>query len=97
MNPGGSIVPHDPFFCREAASYGNVTVSVVAAHGVIGAMRRAGIVVQSWVKPEVDPPKVCALPRGVAGLIVFDDPIGFGQEELPLVFEHIQLGVEAEV
>jgi hypothetical protein len=76
---------------------GSVTVSVVAAHGVMGAMRRSGIVVQSWVKPEVDPPKFCALPRGVAGLIVFNDPIGFGQEELPLVFEHIQLGVEAEV
>jgi hypothetical protein len=43
VNLGGSIVPHDPFFSREAASDGSVTVPVVAAHGVMGAMRRAGV------------------------------------------------------
>ena len=32
--------------------------------GVMGTRRRGDGAVQSWVKPEVDPPRVCALPRG---------------------------------
>ncbi len=66
------------------------------AHGVIGAKRRAGkslslgssrrLTLQSF-----------ALCSQVAGrLIHFEDPIGIGQEQLPLVFEDVQLGVEAE-
>ena len=31
----------------------------------MGRALRGGGAVQSWVKPEVDPPRVCALPRGV--------------------------------
>lgn len=30
-------------------------------------------------------------------LIVFEYPVGCGQEELPLALEHVQLGVEAEL
>jgi hypothetical protein len=39
-----------------------------------------------------------ALGSGVGGrLIVFENPVGCGQEELPLVFECVQLRVEAEL
>jgi hypothetical protein len=41
-----------------------MTVSGVQAVGVVGAILRGGGAVQSWVKPEVDPPTDCALPRG---------------------------------
>ena len=30
----------------------------------MGAWPRGDDAVQAWVKPEVDPPEVCALPRG---------------------------------
>jgi len=35
----------------------------VAERGLMGAKRRDGGTVQSWVKPEVDPPRVCARQR----------------------------------
>jgi hypothetical protein len=60
----GSSSSHDPFFSREAASEGSMVVSGVQAAGVMGARRRGGGAVQPWVKPEVDPPRGCALPRG---------------------------------
>jgi hypothetical protein len=60
----GSSSSHDPFFSRAAASEGSMTVSGVQAAGVMGARRRGGGAVQPWVKPEVDPPRGCALPRG---------------------------------
>jgi hypothetical protein len=41
-----------------------VQAAGVQAAGVVGAILRGGGAVQSWVKPEVDPPSVCALPRG---------------------------------
>jgi hypothetical protein len=41
-----------------------MTVSGVQAVGVVGAILRGGGAVQSWVKPEVDPPRVYALQRG---------------------------------
>ena len=50
---GRGIVSHAPSFSREAA------------FGVMGMGRRGSGAVQSWVKPEVDPPKVGALLRGV--------------------------------
>jgi hypothetical protein len=52
---GGFIVSYDPFFSREAA--------FLRARGVVGSGRRDSGATQSWVKPEVDPPKVTALPR----------------------------------
>ena len=38
---GRDIVSHDPFFSREAASEGSMTVSVVQAAGVMGIRLRA--------------------------------------------------------
>ncbi len=46
---GGFIVSHDPFFSRAAA--------FLRVRGVVGSGRRDSGAVQSWVKPEVDPPK----------------------------------------
>ena len=44
--PGRGIVPHAPFFSRNAAS----------THGVVGTGRRYYNAFQPWVRPEADPP-----------------------------------------
>jgi hypothetical protein len=60
---GRVIVPHDPFFSREAASEGSMTVSVVHAQGVAWAVL-AGWCLRViprlpcliWAMPEDGPP-----------------------------------------
>ncbi|MFM8764038.1 MAG: hypothetical protein ACKOEZ_04275, partial [Spartobacteria bacterium] len=56
-----AIVPHGPKFSHNAAfSAGEAMWASSREHGA--AMAKA---VQSWVKPEVDPPTNNALPRGI--------------------------------
>jgi hypothetical protein len=50
---------------QDSAAKRREDVDEVAARGLMGAKRRGGGTVQSWVKPEVDPPIGCALPREV--------------------------------
>jgi hypothetical protein len=58
----GSILRHDPFLSRPSGSelYGSEKGSQAAgwdgARVVAGTRRRGGRTIQSWVKPEVDPP-----------------------------------------
>ena len=51
---------------QDSAAKRREDVDEVAAGGLMGAIRRGGGTVQSWVKPEVDPPIGCALPRASA-------------------------------
>jgi hypothetical protein len=61
VNLGGS----SSRMTQDSAAKRREVIDEVAARGLMGAKRRGGGTVQSWVKPEVDPPIGCALPREV--------------------------------
>jgi len=55
-----------PLASHFSAARRREDVDEVAARGLMGAKRRGGGTVQSWDKPEVDPPIGCALSRARA-------------------------------
>ena len=62
VNLGGS----SSRMTQDSAAKRREDVDEVAARGLMGAKRRGGGTVQSWDKPEVDPPIGCALSRARA-------------------------------